>query len=120
MARIGTRWLPWRSRAATDHHHDEHGHTHGRVYCSIIRSRAGVRAVSISLAILAVTAALQVVVFALSGSVALLADLIHNGGDALDRNPARYRVPGAKRTRGAMGRIRGRAHHLRKRDRGCI
>jgi len=40
-----------------------------------------------SLGILAVTAALQAVVFALSGSVALLADLIHNGGDALTAIP---------------------------------
>ena len=40
-----------------------------------------------SLAILAITAGLQAVVFALSGSVALLADLIHNGGDALTAIP---------------------------------
>jgi cation diffusion facilitator family transporter len=46
-----------------------------------------VRAVSISLAVLGVTAALQAVVFVLSGSVALLADLIHNGGDALTAIP---------------------------------
>jgi cation diffusion facilitator family transporter len=46
-----------------------------------------VRAVAWSLAILAVTAALQAVVFMLSGSVALLADLIHNGGDALTAIP---------------------------------
>jgi cation diffusion facilitator family transporter len=46
-----------------------------------------VRAVASSLAVLAVTAALQAVVFALSGSVALLADLIHNGGDALTAVP---------------------------------
>ena len=45
------------------------------------------RAVSWSLAILAVTAGLQAVVFMLSGSVALLADLIHNGGDALTAIP---------------------------------
>ena len=73
-----------------DHAHDHahgHGHTHGLVDPSIVRSRAGVRAVSWSLAILAVTAALQAVVFMLSGSVALLADLIHNGGDALTAIP---------------------------------
>ena len=70
-----------------DHEHDEHGHTHGLVDRSIIRSRAGVRAVSISLGVLAATAALQAVVFAMSGSVALLADLIHNGGDALTAIP---------------------------------
>ena len=52
-----------------------------------MRSRAGVRAVSASLAVLAVTAALQAIVFLLSGSVALLADLIHNGGDALTAIP---------------------------------
>jgi cation diffusion facilitator family transporter len=39
------------------------------------------------LAILAVTAALQAMVFALSGSVALLADLVHNVGDALTAIP---------------------------------
>jgi cation diffusion facilitator family transporter len=79
--------LPFRSAEAGDHHHGEHGHTHGLVDPSIVRSRAGVRAVSISLAVLATTAVLQVVVFALSGSVALLADLIHNIGDALTAVP---------------------------------
>lgn len=42
---------------------------------------------AISLGVLGVTAALQAVAFALSGSVALLADLIHNGGDALTAIP---------------------------------
>src|SRR5437667_2853029 len=81
--------IPIRSHEQTDHEHQhEHQrHTHGRVDRSIIRSRAGVRAVSISLAVLAVTAALQTVVFVLSGSVALLADLIHNAGDALTAMP---------------------------------
>ena len=81
--------LPFRSIEPTDHddHGHEHGHTHGRVDRSIVRSRAGVKAVSISLAILGVTAALQAVVFVLSGSVALLADLIHNAGDALTAIP---------------------------------
>lgn len=75
------------TEAAHHHHHHDHGHTHGRVDRSIIRSRAGVRAVAISLAALGLTAALQAVVFAMSGSVALLADLIHNGGDALTAIP---------------------------------
>jgi cation diffusion facilitator family transporter len=43
--------------------------------------------VGLSLAILGLTAAAQAVVFALSGSVALLADLIHNAGDALTAVP---------------------------------
>lgn len=67
------------------HGEHEHGHSHGLVDESIKRSREGVRAVA--LAILTVTASVQAVVFALSGSLALLADLIHNGGDALTAIP---------------------------------
>jgi cation diffusion facilitator family transporter len=76
------------------HEHDygdnqahEHGHSHGLVDRSIIRSRAGVTTVAISLAVLALTAGAQTALFALSGSVALLADLIHNFGDALTAVP---------------------------------
>jgi cation diffusion facilitator family transporter len=77
-----------------DHHHDHdhdhhgHGHSHGLVDRSIVRSRAGVRAVSISLVVLGVAAGAQVAIFALSShSVSLLADLIHNAGDALTAVP---------------------------------
>jgi len=55
-----------------DHGHDGHGHSHGLVHDSIKRSREGVRAVALSLAVLGTAAALQTAVFALSGSVALL------------------------------------------------
>src|SRR5215210_2554528 len=65
-----------------DHHGGEHGHSHGLVDPSIVRSRAGVKAVSTSLAVLVIASVLQVVVFIASRSVALLADLIHNLGDA--------------------------------------
>jgi cation diffusion facilitator family transporter len=68
-------------------HSQHHGHSHGLVDRTIVRSRAGVRAVALSLAILAVAAAAQLVVFAFSHSVALLADLIHNFGDALTAVP---------------------------------
>jgi cation diffusion facilitator family transporter len=54
---------------------------------SILRSRAGIRTVAISLAVLGAAAAAQVAVFVLSNSVALLADLIHNFGDALTAVP---------------------------------
>ena len=64
-----------------------HGHSHGLVHHSIRRSRAGLRAVGLALGVLAVTAALQAVVFLASGSVALLADLIHNVGDAATAIP---------------------------------
>ncbi|MDQ2896166.1 MAG: cation diffusion facilitator family transporter [Actinomycetota bacterium] len=70
-----------------DHGHDDHGHSHGLVHESIKRSREGVRAVLTSLTVLGVAAIVQTIVFVLSGSVALLADLIHNFGDALTAVP---------------------------------
>lgn len=63
------------------------GHSHGLVDVSIKRSREGIRAVSLSLAVLGLAAVAQTLIFLLSGSVALLADLIHNFGDALTALP---------------------------------
>jgi cation diffusion facilitator family transporter len=65
----------------------DHGHSHGLVHDSIKRSRDGVRAVLISLGVLGIAAIAQTVVFVLTGSVALLADLVHNFGDALTAVP---------------------------------
>jgi len=62
-------------------------HSHGLVHDSIKRSRAGVRAVLLALAVLGLTAVAQALVLSLSGSVALLADLVHNVGDALTALP---------------------------------
>jgi cation diffusion facilitator family transporter len=77
-----------RAQGADGHAHRPHnGHSHGFVDDTITRSREGVRAVAKSLAVLGATAAIQVVVFLASGSVALLADLIHNFGDALTAVP---------------------------------
>jgi len=64
-----------------------HGHSHGLIDSSVRRSRAGLRAVLLSLLVLGLTATVQALVFVLSGSVALLADLIHNAGDALTAIP---------------------------------
>jgi cation diffusion facilitator family transporter len=75
------------SHPHADRHALPHGHSHGLVDASIRRSRAGVRAVALALLVLALTAALQAVVFVGSGSVALLADLIHNAGDAATAVP---------------------------------
>jgi cation diffusion facilitator family transporter len=50
-------------------------------------SREGIRALWISLAVLGVTAAVQAGVVALSGSVALLGDTLHNVADALTAVP---------------------------------
>ena len=68
-------------------HHHAHGHSHGLVDDSIKRSREGIRAVLVSLGVLGATAVVQTVIFVASGSVALLADLIHNFGDALTAVP---------------------------------
>jgi len=69
------------------HGHGGHGHTHGLVDRSIIRSRAGVKAVALSLLVLGLASVGQLLVFLLTNSVALLADLIHNFGDALTAVP---------------------------------
>jgi cation diffusion facilitator family transporter len=73
-----------------EHVHGHHHHHHGRHVLAdpaVRRSRAGVRAVLVSLLVLGATAAAQAVIFVLSGSVALLADLVHNIGDAATAIP---------------------------------
>lgn len=69
------------------HAHDGHGHSHGLVDPSIKRSREGLRVVGISLALLAITAGAQAAIYIATNSIALLADLIHNAGDALTAIP---------------------------------
>jgi cation diffusion facilitator family transporter len=101
--------LPFQSQELADHAHDHdrddgHGHTHGLVDPSIVRSRAGVRAVALSLGVLGVTALVQAVVFMMSRSVALLADLVHNAGDALTAIPLGIAfIAGSRRGERAAG-----------------
>ena len=71
-------------------------------------SAQGIRAVKISLAVLLITALLQIGIVAISGSVALFADTVHNFSDALTAVPlwiafalARRAGPGGSPT--AMG-----------------
>jgi cation diffusion facilitator family transporter len=64
-----------------------HGHSHGLVDPSIKRSREGLRVVGVSLGVLASTAVAQAAIYVATGSIALLADLIHNAGDALTAVP---------------------------------
>src|SRR5215212_5116807 len=64
-----------------------HGHTHGIVDPTIATSERGIWAVKWSFVVLAITAALQLAVVIASGSVALLADTIHNVGDAVTAVP---------------------------------
>jgi cation diffusion facilitator family transporter len=73
--------------AGHGHSHGEHGHSHAAVDATIVRSREAMRALWLSLTILGATAAFQVVIVLLSGSVALLADTVHNIGDALTALP---------------------------------
>ncbi len=77
---------PHRDEAHTHHHHDE-AHTHGAIDPAIATSERGLWAVKWSLVGLIITATAQAIVFWLSGSVALLADLIHNVGDAMTALP---------------------------------
>jgi Co/Zn/Cd efflux system component len=71
-----------------DHGHDhgrggKHGHTHGVIDPTIATTDRGIWAIKWSFVILAITAVLQLIVVFASGSVALLADTIHNVGDAV-------------------------------------
>ena len=74
-------------------HDPDHGgwharpHHHGVVDATIISSQRGLSAVRWSFWGLATTAAFQALVVGLSGSVALLADTIHNFGDAATAIP---------------------------------
>ena len=73
-------------------------------------SQLGVRAVKVSLGLLGVTALLQVVVVIISGSVALLADTVHNFSDALTAVPLWVafvigRRPASRRYTYGFGRI---------------
>ena len=92
----------------TGHDHDHpHGHDHGHGFTAAVRelfiphshdaadsidgalesSAAGIRAVKISFLVLIATSIAQVVIVIISGSVALLADTIHNFADALTAIP---------------------------------
>jgi cation diffusion facilitator family transporter len=84
-------------------HEHEHGHSHGLVDRSIMRSRGGLRAVGVTLGILGVTAIIQAAIYVATGSVALLADLIHNAGDALTALPlgAAFLLRSGRAERGA-------------------
>jgi cation diffusion facilitator family transporter len=68
-----------------DNHH--HGHMHGVVDASITTTAQGLWAVKWSFILLMATAILQLAVVLVSGSVALLADTIHNFGDAATAIP---------------------------------
>jgi len=65
----------------------DHRHEHGDTIDAATADRDGMRAIVLGLAGLGATAALQVGVVAVSGSVALLADTVHNFSDAFTALP---------------------------------
>ncbi|MEN6444326.1 MAG: cation diffusion facilitator family transporter [Methanoregula sp.] len=75
-----------KSHENSDHPHG-HTHTHGIVDSTILTTERGIRAVKWSFAGLFVTAIFQIIIVYYSGSIALLADTIHNFGDALTAIP---------------------------------
>jgi cation diffusion facilitator family transporter len=75
------------SHGGSHHHAHGHGHSHGLVDPGVASTERGVWAVKWSCAGLLATAAMQAVVVALTGSVALLADTVHNVADAATAVP---------------------------------
>ena len=72
---------------AHDHSAGSHGHTHGVIDATIATTTRGIWAIKWSFIILAITSVLQIMVVIATGSVALLADTIHNVGDATTAIP---------------------------------
>jgi cation diffusion facilitator family transporter len=70
-----------------DHSHESRGHTHGVIDPTIATTARGIWAIKWSFVILAITATMQFLVVIISGSVALLADTIHNVADATTAIP---------------------------------
>lgn len=95
---------------AHDEHHGHHGHSHGVIDPTIATTERGIWAIKWSFFLLAVTAALQIGVVLISGSVALLADTIHNVGDATTALPlwiafVLARRPPSRRFTFGLGRV---------------
>ncbi len=70
----------------SDRSHHRH-HSHALLDTAAPSGREATRALALSLGVLGATAALQLLIVALSGSVALLGDSVHNFADALTAIP---------------------------------
>ena len=95
---------------AHDHSGAAHGHTHGAVDQTILTTARGIWAVKWSFIGLFITALFQIFIVWLSGSVALLADTIHNFADAATAIPLWFafrlaRWPPSKRFTYGYGRV---------------
>ena len=96
MVRAALDWLGFGEKGhAAGHAHSRHGHghevghdhTHGVIDPTIATTARGIWALKWSFVILGITAVFQIFVVIISGSVALLADTIHNVGDAASAIP---------------------------------
>lgn len=93
-----------------ERNHGAHGHTHGAIDPTIYTTERGIWAIKWSFVGLSITGIFQVFVVLLSGSVALLADTIHNFGDAATAIPlwiafALARLKPTKRFTYGYGRV---------------
>ena len=77
------RWPGWLSHALRPHSHD----AADKVDAAMEASAAGMRVLWVSVAVLGAAALIQAAVVAVSGSVALLGDTLHNAADALTAVP---------------------------------
>ncbi len=103
--------------ASKNHSHEQnhdhsahHGHTHGAIDPTIYTTEQGIWAIKWSFVGLAITAVFQIIVVIYSGSIALLADTIHNFGDAATAIPlwiafALARLKPTKRYTYGFGRV---------------
>lgn len=64
-----------------------HHHSHGFVDDEILRSKQGIRTVFLALGVLGISTAIQMVIYKLTNSVALFADLVHDLGDLFTAVP---------------------------------
>lgn len=79
--------LSWFGLDRHGHDHSQVHHSHGVVDATIATTARGILAIKWSFVILVATAALQALIVVVSGSVALLADMVHNVGDAATAIP---------------------------------
>lgn len=92
------------------HDHGPHGHTHGVIDATIASTARGIWAIKWSFVMLLATGVMQIVVVTWSGSVALLADTIHNFADATTALPlwlafVLARRPASQRFHYGLGRV---------------
>jgi len=78
---------PHRHEQTDAHQHYDHDHTHGALDPALLTTEKGIWAVKWSMLGLLLTAGLQSAIVAFTSSAALLADTIHNFGDAATAIP---------------------------------